>query len=175
MWEPEEQERYETAVIRSMTDANAPATRLYAMALCWVIATPRLLSAAQRVASAGILPAMDVAALEIASAPLRARIAAGRRLRGNVLSVELLLASYVSSHDERAVDATLDWIDVRDLVAVARTTMDARLFGEIERRIQRRGKYQRGRAANLLGFSVRLRAAAHGGGDTLFHSPIFGG
>ena len=70
-------------------------------------------------------------------------------------------------------DATLDWVDVRDLVAVARTTIDARLFGEIERRIARRGKYQRGRAANLLGFSVRLRTAAHSGPDG--DSPIFGG
>jgi hypothetical protein len=174
MWEPEEQERYETAVIRSMTDANPRPTRLHALALCWVVATPRLLSAAQRVADAGTFREGDVAALEITVSPLRALLEAGRRLRGNVLATELMLARYVSNREDREADATLDWLDVRDLVAVARTTIDARLFGEIERRIARRGKYQRGRAANLLGFSVRLRAAAHSG-DDLSHPPIFGG
>ena len=173
MWEPEEQERFETAVVRAMTDANPRATRLQALALCWVVGTPRLLSAAQRLADTGIFPSMDVQAIEIAVSPLRALLDAGRRLRGNVLGVELLLARLVSDRGDRQADATLDWVDVRDLVAVARTTIDARLFGEIERRIARRGKYQRGRAANLLGFSVRLRAAAHSGAGV--ESPIFGG
>jgi len=40
------------------------------------------------------------------------------------------------------------------MTEVARTTVDARLFAEVERRIAQRGKYQRGRAANVLGFSV---------------------
>ncbi len=173
MWEPDEQERYETAVVRAMTDAHPRATRMHALALCYVVATPRLLAAAQRVAQAGIFRDGDVDAIEIAASPLRDLVAAGLRLRGNVLAVELMLARYVSSGgDDREADATLDWVDVRDLVAVARTTIDARLFGEIERRIARRGKYQRGRAANLLGFSVRLRAAAHSGEP---EPPIFGG
>ena len=172
MWEPEEQERYETAVVRAMTDANPPATRLQALALCSVIGTPRLLAAAQRLADAGLFPMHETDAIAVAASPLRALVDAGQRLRGNVLAVELLLARYVSDADDREADATLDWVDVRDLVAVARTTIDARLFGEIERRIGRRGKYQRGRAANLLGFSVRLRTAAHSGAA---ESPIFGG
>ena len=90
-----------------------------------------------------------------------------------MLAVEQLLVRYVANRDDRGADATIDWVDVRDLVAVARTTIDARLFGEIERRIARRGKYQRGRAANLLGFNVRLRTAAHSGPGV--ESPIFGG
>jgi hypothetical protein len=173
MWEPEEQERFETAVVRAMTDANPRATRIKALALCWVLGTPRLLAAAQRLADAGIFRDGDVEATEIVVSPLRDLLDAGRRLRGNVLGVELLLARFVSDHADRQADATLDWVDVRDLVAVARTTIDARLFGEIERRIARRGKYQRGRAANLLGFSVRLRTAAHSGLG--LESPIFGG
>lgn len=172
MWEPEEQERYETAVVRAMTDANERPIRLQALALCHVVGTPRLLAAAQRVADAGIFPPIEVQALEIIAQPLRELVDAGRRLRGNVLGVELLLSRYAASAADREADASLDWVDVRDLVAVARTTIDARLFGEIERRIARRGKYQRGRAANLLGFSVRLRTAAHSGSG---HSPIFGG
>jgi hypothetical protein len=173
MWEPDEQERYETAVVRAMTDANPRATRIQALALCHVLGTSRLLSAAQRVAGAGIFRDGDVDVIAVVASPLRALLDAGSRLRGNVLGVELLLARYVSNEDDREADATLDWVDVRDLVAVARTTIDARLFGEIERRIARRGKYQRGRAANLLGFSVRLRAAAHSGDNA--ESPIFGG
>jgi hypothetical protein len=173
MWEPEEQERFETAVVRAMTDANPRATRMQALALCWVIGTPRLIAAAQRLGDTRVFRDGDVQATEIAVSPLRALLDAGRRLRGNVLGVELLLARYVSNREDRQADASLDWVDVRDLVAVARTTIDARLFGEIERRITRRGKYQRGRAANLLGFSVRLRTAAHSGVGV--ESPIFGG
>ncbi len=173
MWEPEEQERFETAVVRAMTDANPHATRLQALSLCRIVGTPRLVAAAQRLADAGVLPEMDAQAIEIAASPFRALLDAGRRLRGNVLGIELLLARYLANHDDRQADATLDWVDVRDLVAVARTTVDPRLFGEIERRIAGRGKYQRGRAANLLGFSVRLRTAAQSGEPA--GSPIFGG
>jgi hypothetical protein len=173
MWEPDEQERFETAVVRALTDANPRTTRLQALALAHAIATPRLASAAQRVADSGVFPIEETESIAVAVSPLRALVDAGRRLRGNVLGVEIMIARYVSSPDDQEAHATLDWVDVRDLVAVARTTIDARLFGEIERRIARRGKYQRGRAANLLGFSVRLRTAAHSGAG--LESPIFGG
>ena len=163
MWEPEEQERCETAVVRAMTDANPPAIRLQALVLCWIIGTPRLLGAAQRVTAAGIFPTIDLPAVALAVAPLRDLIDVGRRLRGNVLGVELLLARFASDCDDGQADATLDWVDVRDLVAVARTTIDARLFSEIERRIAQRGNYQRARAANLLGFNVRQGTAAKSG------------
>ena len=172
MWEPDEQERYETAVVRAMTDANPRATRLGALALCSVIGTPRLAAAAQRLADSGVFPRKEIDTIAVVASPLRALVDAGRRLRGNVLAVEMLLARYVSNAEDGEADVTLDWVDVRDLVAVARTTIDARLFAEIERRIARRGRYQRGRAANLLGFSVRLRTAAHSGDA---ESPIFGG
>jgi hypothetical protein len=171
MWEPDEQGRYETAVVRAMTDANARPTRLQALTLCNVVATLRLAAAARRVRDAGIFSADELVTVELTAAPWRELLDAGQRLRGNVLGVELFLGRFVANAGDREADATLDWVDVRDLVAVARTTIDARLFGEIERRISRRGKYQRGRAANLLGFSVRLRAAAHRGSE----SPIFGG
>ena len=172
MWEPDEQERYETAVVRAMTDANAPATRLQALALCWAIDTPRLVAAAQRLADSGTFPTMDLEAVAVAVSPLRALVDAGRRLRGNVLGVEHMVGRYVSNPGDVEANATLDWVDVRDLVAVARTTIDARLFREIERRIARRGKYQRGRAANLLGFSVRSGTVARSAPG--LQSPIFG-
>ena len=172
MWGPEEQERFETAVVRAMTDANPRDTRLQALALCWVLGTPRLASAARRLMASGVFPPQELEAIGVAVTPLCSLLDAGRALHGNVLGVEQLLARFVSSSDDHQADATLDWVDVRDLVAVARTTIDARLFGEIERRIARRGKYQRGRAANLLGFSVRLRTAAHSGAGV--ESPLFG-
>ena len=84
-----------------------------------------------------------------------------------MLAVEHLLARAVTGQARPDEDAVLDWIDLRDLVAVARTTLDARLFGEIERRVRRRGKYQRGRAANVLGFRV--------GGERVSRRSIFGG
>jgi len=173
MWEPEEQERFETAVVRTMTDANPRNTRKHALALCWVLGTPRLASAARRLVAGNVFTHDELAAIGVAVTPLCALLDAGRALHGNVLGVETLLSRYVSNVKDREADAALDWVDVRDLVAVARTTIDARLFGEIERRIARRGKYQRGRAANLLGFSVRLRTAAHSGAGV--ESPLFGG
>jgi hypothetical protein len=157
MWEPDEQERYETAVVRALTDENPPGTRLQALALARVIGSPRLAAAAQRMARAQIFPDDEMEALEIAVQPLKELLGSGCRLRGNVLAVEVLLGRYVTDRKDRHADAVLDWVDIRDLVAVARTTIDARLFAEIERRIARRGKYQRGRAANLLGFQVRAR------------------
>ena len=56
MWEPEEQERFETAVVRAMTDANPRATRLQALSLCYVVGTPRLNVAARRLADAAVFP-----------------------------------------------------------------------------------------------------------------------
>jgi hypothetical protein len=173
MWEPEEQERFETAVVRAMTDANSRNTRMQALALCWALGTARLASAARRLVAAKVFSPAELEAIGAAVSPICALLDAGRALRGNVLAVEQLLARHVAGAGERSADATIDWVDVRDLVAVARTTIDARLFGEIERRIARRGKYQRGRAANLLGFDVRLRTAAHSGPGV--ESPLFGG
>ncbi len=156
-----------------MTDANPRRTLTSADA----VLGDRHAAPARRRAAPGrgrhVFSQAEAQAVEIASTPLRALVDAGRRVRGNVLSVEQLLARYVSNRHDRHADVTLDWVDVRDLVAVARTIIDARLFGEIERRIGRRGKYQRGRAANLLGFSVRLRTSARSGEPV--GSPIFGG
>jgi hypothetical protein len=155
MWEPEEKERFETAVVRAMTDENPRATRLQALAACHVLSTPRLRAAADRVAAAGRFSAAEVQALAVLAQPWRALLASGERMRGNLGAIEQLLARHVDAPDDPAVDITLDWVDIRDLVSVARTTVDARLFAEVERRIARRGKYQRGRAANLLGFRVQ--------------------
>src|SRR4051794_14424231 len=91
MWEAGVQERFETAVVRAMTDANPRATRLHALALCWIIGTPRLLAAAQRLADTGIFAATELQSIAVVVSPLRDLLDGGRRLHGNVLGVELLL------------------------------------------------------------------------------------
>ena len=155
MWELDERDRFETAVVRAMTDENPRATRLQALALCHVIASPRLLNAAHRIAGTPLFASSELQAVQIAAQPWRGLLEAGSRLRGNVIAVERMLARAVSDPSDRAADVTLDWVDIRDLVTVAFTTIDARLFAEIERRIGSRGNYQRGRAANVLGFRIR--------------------
>jgi hypothetical protein len=156
MWEPEECQRYETAVLRALTDEHSRATRLHALALCDVIASPRLVIAAQRVRESHIFPDVELRAVAAVSKPLKELLEASCRLRGNVYGVETLLSRFMSFGEDREADVLLDWVDVRDLVAAARTTIDARYFGEIERRVARRGKYQRGRAANVLGFQTHV-------------------
>src|SRR5437868_2617226 len=112
MWEPDEQERYETAVVRAMTDEQPPATRVQALALCFVVGTPRLLQAAERVASGGRFPELEVRALDVAAQPWRELVDAGQRLRGDVPNVERLLVRAVTNRDDFAADVTLDWVDV---------------------------------------------------------------
>lgn len=160
MWELDERERFETAVVRAMTDENPRATRLQALALCHVIASPRLLNAAHRIAATSLFASSELQAVQIAAQPWRGLLEAGSRLRGNVVAVEKMLVRAVSDASDRAADITLDWVDIRDLVTVAFTTLDARLFAEIERRIAGRGNYQRGRAANVLGFRIRPTTTA---------------
>jgi hypothetical protein len=156
MWQPEEQESFATALVRSMTDAHPLKTRLLALAACQILATPRLLAAARRVSQSGVFPVDLVAWITAATSHRHRLLHTAQRLRGNVLAVEKLLAQVVTSVEEdQSSEALLDWIDLRDLVAVARTTTDARLFAEVERRLARRGKYQQGRARTMLGFQLR--------------------
>jgi hypothetical protein len=155
MWRPEEKESFETAVVRTLIDPHPARTRLLALGLCHVIATPRLLAAAARIAERGGFAPEAVRFVEKAAQPRALMRKAASQLRGNVFAVEHLLERVIVGEAGAWERAVLDWIDVRDLVAVARTTLDARLFAEVERRLARRGPYQRGRAAHVLGFKVR--------------------
>jgi hypothetical protein len=168
MWEPDEQTSFETALVRSMTDAHPINTRLQALAACHVIGTPRLLNAAARMAESGVFTAQQVSTVETETVSRYNLMQSANRMRGKVLGVELLLARVVSGHDP-AADQLLDWVDLRDLVAAARTSVDVRLYREVERRVARRGKYQRGRAANVLGFKLREPV-----GDRVSQSPEIG-
>jgi hypothetical protein len=159
MWEADERARFETAVMRSMTDEHPRETRLHALTLCHILGTPRLLAAASRAAAERAFPLDQLVTIEVESVPYYRLVQSAERLSGNVQAVEALVARALGGRDPQA-DRLLDWIDVRDLVTVARTTVDARLYAEVERRIARRGHYQRGRTRNLLGFEVRQSAAS---------------
>ncbi len=155
MWEPEERESFATALVRALNDSHPHRTRLLALAACQVLATPRLQAAADRVVSSQVFSPHDLAELERDIRDRHRLTHAACRMRGNVLGVELLLMRVVSDEDDAPAEQLLDYVDIRDLVAVARTTLDGRLYREVERCVLRRGKYQQGRAANLLHFRVR--------------------
>jgi hypothetical protein len=167
MWEPEEQESFETALVRAMNDSHPRRTRLLALATCQVIATQRLQAASDRVVSSQVFSPQEIAALDGETRFRRKLVQAATRMRGNVLGVELLLMRVVTGENDLPAEQLLDHVDVRDLVAVARTTLDGRLYSEVERFILRRGKYQQGRVANLLHFRCRT-------GATSSHSPEIG-
>jgi len=168
MWEPEERESFETALVRALNDSHPHRTRLIAFAACQVIATPRLIAATERVIASQVFSPKELVFIERQTLPRRSLSDAAARMRGNVLGVELLLMRAASGSGDAPAEQLLDYVDVRDLVAVARTTLDARLYGEVERCLARRGKYQQGRAANLLHFRVRR-------GEQGSQSPEIGG
>jgi hypothetical protein len=155
MWQAEERESFETALVRSMTDAHSRKIRALAFAACNVIATPRLLAAAGRVAERGVFLPDELSSMEFETLPMYRLHDAASRLRGNLQQVEHLIRKVVTNKATSQENELLDWIDLRDLVTIARTTVDGRIFAEVEKRVARRGKYQRGRAANLLGFAAR--------------------
>ena len=154
MWEPAEQESFETALVRSMTDAHSHRIRALAFAACNVIGTPRLLAAAARVAERGVFAPDELGQMELNTLPMYKLHDAAWRMRGNLQQTEHLVRKVVTGQETPSENQLLDWVDARDLVTIARTTVDARIFAEVERRIARRGRYQRGRIANLLGFTV---------------------
>jgi hypothetical protein len=155
MWEAQERESFETALVRAMTDEHGRSTRLNAYAAGLVIGTPRLVAATERLLERGVVSPQERSQVEREIAALREMVSTAERMRGNVIAVELLLVRLVNNPNDAAVDALLDWVDIRDLVVVARTTLDARLYGLVEARLSARGRYQRGRAQNLLGFRIR--------------------
>lgn len=169
MWTPEEQAGYETALLRAMTEAHPRAIQLHALAACHVIGTPRLFDAAVRAAESDAFGRAEIDAIERETLGLYNLMQAAARLRGKHLTVEHLLARVVTGPDPES-DALLDRVDARDLIAVARVTPSMRIYREVERRIARRGRYQRGRVANLLGWKTRPAVS----GDRAGQSPEIG-
>jgi hypothetical protein len=158
MWQSEERESFETALVRSMTDAHSHRIRALALAACNVIATPRLLAAAARIAEQGVFSPEELSRIEMETLPLYKHHDAATRLHGNLQQLEHVVRKVVTGQATGPEWVVLDWVDPRDLVTIARTTVDARIFAEVERRLARRGRYQRGRLANLMNFKPRQAA-----------------
>jgi hypothetical protein len=151
MWSDAERQCYETAVVRTLIDDHTRHVRSLAFVLCHVIGTPRLDAAAAGIESR--LGAPDEAReIELRARPLRRLCARAVELRGLVGDVEALVRRAVGDPRDVFTDRLLDFVDPRDLLAVARTTVDARLFGEVERRLARRGRYQRERLHSRFGY-----------------------
>src|SRR5262249_7297977 len=125
-----------------------------------VLKRSRLLTGIIRLVEQQIFSAEEILLFEQIVSPLRQLREAGAELRGNLEAVEELLGSVVENPADRRADALLDWVDIRDLVTVARATTEAPIYREIERRIQRRGPHQRAQAARPVGVSVPFATSA---------------
>jgi hypothetical protein len=151
MWSDVERECYETAVVRTLIDDHPRHLRSLAYALCHVLGTPRLDAAATRIEPSLGTPE-EASAIELRTRPWRRLCARAAELRGSVGDVEALVRRAVVDPIDVFSDRLLDFVDPRDLLAVTRTTVDGRLFGEVERRLIRRGRYQRARLRNQFGY-----------------------
>ena len=143
MWLARERAQFERALER-VVDGEAPLPlKAAALAACRVIATPRLLGAAERAARS-----LDDATLEEidAAAEPRARLQRhAARLALDRPSVAFLLDKAVRDPENPVADKLLDRVDIRDLYAVMSLTFDDDRRAEAARRLARRGPYQRAR------------------------------
>jgi hypothetical protein len=155
MWNPEERVSFETALVRAMTDEQPHKTRLDAWAACSLIATDRLAAAATWVAGQGVFSGDELRSVEDAIAPVRRAMVAAGLLHRALTVVEALLRRAAEGTISLPDRAALGYVDLRDLVDVALTTPDARVYAAAEAAVLARGRYQRARAANVLGFKVR--------------------
>jgi hypothetical protein len=160
MWDEDERDRFETAVVRSLTDENPTSVRRVAYAACHALGTPRLSRAAAHVVYAQRLDPDELAELELSAQPYRRALVRAAGFRGDLAGVEALLSAHTRDPADVERDRLLDFIDARDLVDVARTTTSAVIFREVDRRLRARGPYQRGRVSNLLGWRGLSSAAA---------------
>jgi hypothetical protein len=152
MWEEEERERFETAVVLSMTAIHPLRGRTLGFATALLIGTPRLLAAAEHFAKTRLLSNEEIAWIRRRIAPLAQLCISAKRLRGDMEALEALVMRHVVDPTCAELDELLDLVDVRDLVALAQTTADRRLKAEAKRRIGQRGRYQRARVESVLRF-----------------------
>jgi hypothetical protein len=154
MWGPNERKAFEAALERSLGSEHPQRLRLTALAACHIIATRRLLEVAVDAYCSGTFTNTEIEWVETSTLARHNLLRAARHLRGNLYEVEVLLQRILVNRQDGYADVMLDWLDVRDLVAVARTATDPRLAAEAERRVGRRGKYQLGRVTKVLGFAA---------------------
>jgi hypothetical protein len=143
MWLAEERVQFERALER-VIDGDAPTPlKAAAVAACRIIATPRLLGAAER--AWWFLEDETLAEIEAVAEP-RARILRhAERMAHDREGIAFLLGKAVRDPGNPVADKLLDRVDIRDLYAVMCATFEDAERVEAARRIARRGSHQRAR------------------------------
>lgn len=147
MWHPHERAQFERALERVLDGDSSLPLKLAALAACRVIATPRLLGAAERVAS--MLDDMAVEDVETVAEPRARLLRHAERLQHDRTGIMFLLEKALDGN--AVADRLLDRVDVRDLYAVMNITFDDELRREAAIRLARRGPHQRTRLLTTLG------------------------
>lgn len=148
MWSGPERALFERALERVLAGNGPEPLKLAALAACAVIATPRLLGAAERAAA----PLDDATLAELARVvePRRRLLMHAARLARDPGAAHFWLAKAVRDPDHPLADKLLDRLDIRDLYAVLQATDDDALRTEAARRLVRRGPHQRARLREAL-------------------------
>lgn len=147
MWHGPERALFERALERVVEGGPEP-LRVAALAACAVIATPRLLGAAERAAAQ--LDDHTLAALAAVVEPRRRLLAHATRLARDPNAIVFWLDKAVRDPDHPVADKLLDRVDIRDLYAVLQAIDDDALRTEAARRLARRGPHQRARLRQAL-------------------------
>jgi hypothetical protein len=148
MWEAEERAQFERALERVLDGDAALPLKLAALAACRVIATPRLLGAAEHAMTG--LNIFYVEDVESVAEPRARLLRHAERLQHDRAGVLFLLEKAVRDPQNPVADHLLDRIDIRDLYAVMNLTFDDELRREAARRLARRGPHQRQRLIEAL-------------------------
>ena len=146
MWLAEERVQFERALER-VVDGEVPLPlKAAAVAACRIIATPRLLGAAER--AAWFLEDDTLAQIEAVAAPM-ARIMRHAEKQDRA-GVAFLVDKAVRDPHNRVADKLLDRVDIRELHAVMSVSFDDEHRVEAAARIARRGPHQRARLMAAL-------------------------
>jgi len=146
MWLAEERVQFERALER-VVDGEVPLSlKAAAVAACRIIATPRLLGAAER--AAWFLEDDTLAQIDALAAPL-ARILRHAEKQDRA-GVAFLVDKAVRDPHNRVADKLLDRVDIRELYAVMSLSFEDAHRVEAAARIARRGPHQRTRLLTAL-------------------------
>ena len=150
MWLAEERVQFERALERVVDGDVALSLKAAAVAACRIIATPRLLGAAER--ASWFLEDDTLAQIDAVAAPL-ARILRHAEKQDRA-GVAFLVDKAVRDPHNRVADKLLDRVDIRELYSVMSLSFDDEHRVEAAARIARRGPHQRGRLLAALGLAA---------------------
>jgi hypothetical protein len=146
MWLAEERVQFERALERVVDGDVALPLKAAAVAACRIIATPRLLGAAER--AGWFLEDGTLAQIEAVAAPL-ARLLRHAEKQDRA-GVAFLVDKAVRDPHNRVADKLLDRVDIRELYSVMNMSFDDEHRVEAAAHIARRGPHQRARLLAAL-------------------------